>query len=49
MTEEELKLELQCYKTAFNKECDIENLKLSEIAEFITLYLEVNKNEIRSK
>lgn len=43
MTENELKIELECYKMYINKDCDINNLSLEELAEFITLLDVVRK------
>lgn len=43
MTENDLRLELQCYQMTFNPECDTDNLSISEWAEFITMRDEISK------
>lgn len=43
MIENELKIDLQCYKLTFNPKCDLDNLSLEELAEFITMRDEINK------
>lgn len=44
MTVNDLRVELLCYQLYFNEYCDIQNLTISELAEFITL-----RDEIRRK
>ncbi|OQY36669.1 MAG: hypothetical protein B6226_06215 [Candidatus Cloacimonetes bacterium 4572_65] len=43
MTVNELLLDLQCYQMYFNPGCDIHNLSIKELAEFITMRDEINK------
>ncbi|MBN2618134.1 MAG: hypothetical protein JXR64_07450 [Spirochaetales bacterium] len=43
MTEEELKLELQCYKEYINPDCDIDNMSLSELKDFYSMYVASEK------
>lgn len=38
MTENELKLELLCYKQYVNPECDLENMTKDDLEEFYNLY-----------
>ncbi len=45
MTEQELKLEILCYQNTINSKCDINNLTLKELAEFMTFYLEMRDKE----
>lgn len=42
MTRKELYVELQAYEIAFNKKIRIDILPLEELAEFITLYTDLN-------
>lgn len=43
MTVNDLRVELLCYQLYFNENCDIENLTIPELAEFITLRDEINR------
>ncbi len=43
MTVAELKMDLICYQKYFNPECDIFNLSLDELAEFLTVQEEYNR------
>lgn len=43
MSENGLLLELECYQMAFNPKCNLENLTIRELAEFITMRDEINR------
>lgn len=40
MTENELKIELMCYKEYVNPNCDLDNMSKEELEEFYKLYVQ---------
>ncbi len=43
MTEEELRLELLCYKEYINPDCDIDNMTIEEKRDFYKHYVQCEK------
>lgn len=43
MTENELKIELMCYKQYVNPDCDLEHMSKEELEEFYDLYVKSEK------